>query len=60
MVPDEKRIDDEYYTVMNNSKTGKIALIAEAMNNKLQRFITANYGIRDKDFFMYRFGKYYW
>lgn len=29
------------------------------MNSKMQRFITANYGVRDKDFFLYRLAHYY-
>jgi len=45
--------------IMNYFKTGKTNAKAEAMNSKIQRFITANYGVRDKDFFMYRLAKYY-
>jgi len=29
------------------------------MNGKIQRFITANFGVRDKDFFMYRLARYF-
>ena len=32
---------------------------AENMNGKIQRFITNNYGIRDKDFNLYRIAKYF-
>ena len=32
---------------------------AEDTNSKIQRFITDNYGVRDKDFFMYRLAGYY-
>lgn len=40
--------------IMNYFIAGKTNAKAEAMNNKIQRFITANYGLRDKDFFLYK------
>ena len=40
-------------------ETGKTNALAEAINSKIQRFITANYGVRDKDFFLYRMEKYF-
>jgi transposase len=45
--------------IINYFKTGKTNTKAEAMNGKIQRFITANYGVRDKDFFLYRLAHYY-
>jgi len=45
--------------IMNYFIKGKTNAKAEAMNSKIQRFITANYGVRDKDFFMYRLARYY-
>jgi transposase len=45
--------------IINYFKTGKTNAKAEAMNSKIQRFITANYGVRDKDFFLYRLAHYY-
>lgn len=45
--------------IMNYFIKGKTNAKAEAMNSKIQRFITANYGVRDKDFFMYRLAHYY-
>lgn len=45
--------------IMNYFKTGKTNAKAEAMNSKIQRFITANYGVRDKNFFLYRLARYY-
>jgi transposase len=45
--------------IMNYFIKGKTNAKAEAMNNKIQRFITANYGVRDKDFFMYRLAHYF-
>jgi hypothetical protein len=32
---------------------------AENLNGKLQRFITGSYGIKDKDFFLYRIAGYF-
>lgn len=45
--------------ILNYFKTGKTNAQAEAVNGRIQRFITANYGIRDKDFFLYRLAKYF-
>jgi transposase len=45
--------------IMNYFKTGKTNAKAEAMNSKIQKFIAANYGVRDKDFFMYRLARYF-
>ena len=45
--------------IMNYFIKGKTNAKAEGMNSKIQRFITANYGVRDKNFFMYRLAKYY-
>lgn len=45
--------------IMNYFIKGKTNAKAEGINSKIQRFITANYGVRDKDFFMYRLAKYY-
>ncbi len=36
--------------IMNYFIKGKTNAKAEAMNSKIQRFITANYGMRDKNF----------
>jgi transposase len=45
--------------IKNYLVTGKTNAAAENMNSKLQRFITANYGTRDIDFFLYRVAKYF-
>lgn len=45
--------------IMNYFIKGKTNAKAEGMNSKIQRFITANYGVRDKDFFMFRLARYY-
>jgi transposase len=52
-------IGSHEHKIMNYFITGKTNAKAEAMNSKIQRFITANYGVRDKDFFMYRLARYY-
>jgi transposase len=46
-------------TIINYFRSGKTNAKAETMNGKIQRFITANYGVRDKDFFFYRLARYY-
>jgi transposase len=45
--------------IKNYLLTGKTNATAENMNSKLQRFITANYGTRDIDFFLFRVAKYF-
>jgi len=45
--------------IKNYLRTGKTNAAAENMNSKLQRFITANYGTRDIDFFLFRIAKYF-
>jgi hypothetical protein len=45
--------------IKNYLLTGKTNAAAENMNSKLQRFITANYGTRDIDFFLFRIAKYF-
>ena len=45
--------------IMNYFIKGKTNAKAEAINSKIQRFIAANYGVRDKDFFMYRLARYF-
>jgi transposase len=45
--------------IQNYLVTGKTNAAAENMNSKLQRFIIANYGTRDIDFFLFRIAKYF-
>ena len=45
--------------IKNYLLTGKTNAPAENMNSKLQRFLTANYGTRDIDFFLFRIAKYF-
>jgi transposase len=45
--------------IMNFFKQGLTNAKAENLNGKIQRFVAANYGIKDKDFFLYRTAKYF-
>lgn len=45
--------------ILNYFKGGKTNALAEAVNNKIQRFIASNYGIRDEGFFFYRLAGYF-
>jgi transposase len=45
--------------IKNYLLTGKTNAAAENMNSKLQRFLTANFGTRDIDFFLFRTAKYF-
>jgi transposase len=48
----EKEIRNYFQNAITNAK-------AENINGKIQRFIMNNYGIRDKDFAIYRIAKYF-
>ena len=45
--------------VINFFRQGMTDAKAERLNGKIQRFITNNYGVRDKDFFLYRVAGYF-
>lgn len=45
--------------IINYFYKGHTTAKAENMNGKIQRFITNNYGIKDKDFNIYRMSKYF-
>jgi len=45
--------------IKNYLLTGKTNAAAENTNSKLQRFITANYGTKDTNFFLFRTAKYF-
>lgn len=51
----EKYQDD----IMNYFKEGQTNAKAENMNGKIQRFLANNFGIKDRDFFMYRIAGYF-
>ena len=45
--------------IMNYFIKGETNATAEAINSKIQKFVTSNCGNRDKDFFFFRLGLYY-
>jgi transposase len=45
--------------IVNYFRQGATNAEAERLNGKIQRFITQNYGLRDKDFFLYRTAGYF-
>jgi len=47
------------YEILNFFSCGHTNARAEQLNGKIQRFISANFGIRDKDFALYRINKYF-
>ena len=51
----EKHQDD----IVNYFKEGQTNAKAENMNGKFQRFLANNFGIKDRDFFMYRIAGYF-
>ena len=54
-----KMIERHEDYILNYFKTGLTNAKAETLNGKIQRFITSNYGIRDKDFAIYRMAGYF-
>ena len=51
----EKHQDD----ILNYFQEGQTNAKAENMNGKIQRFLANNFGIRDRDFFLYRVAGYF-
>jgi transposase len=51
----EKNQDD----ILNYFKEGQTNAKAENMNGKIQRFLANNFGIKDRDFFLYRVAGYF-
>jgi transposase len=45
--------------ILNFFACGHTNAKAERLNGKIQRFVSANYGIKDKDFFLYRLAGYF-
>jgi len=45
--------------IINFFRNGMTNAKAERLNGKIQRFISSNYGIKDKDFFLYRTANYF-
>jgi transposase len=45
--------------IVNYFRQGATNAKSERLNGKIQRFITQNYGLKDKDFFLYRTAGYF-
>jgi transposase len=45
--------------IMNFFKHGRTNAKAERLNGKIQRFISNNFGLKDKDFFLFRIAGYF-
>ncbi|MDR3046210.1 MAG: transposase [Bacteroidales bacterium] len=45
--------------MINYFKKGTTNAKAERLNGKIERFISNNYGVRDRDFVLYRIAKYF-
>ena len=54
-----KMIERHQDNIMNYFKEGQTNAKAENMNSKIQRFLANNFGIKDRDFFLYRLSKYF-
>ncbi len=54
-----KMIEKHQDNILNYFKEGQTNAKAENMNGKIQRFLANNYGIRDRDFFLYRVAGYF-
>lgn len=52
-------IDNNKGQIMNYFIKGETNASAESLNSRIQRFIHINYGARNKDFFLFRLGKYF-
>lgn len=55
----KKLIERNHDDIINYFKEGHTNARAENMNGKIQRFIANNFGIRNRDFFMFRLAGYF-
>ncbi len=55
----KKMIEKHQDDIMNYFKEGQTNAKAENMNGRIQRFLANNFGIRDRDFFLYRLAGYF-
>jgi transposase len=58
-VPVAKMVRKHEYEILNYFSFGHTNAKAEQLNGKIQRFISANFGIRDKDFSLFRIAGYF-
>lgn len=54
-----KMIEKHQDEILNYFKEGQTNAKAENMNSKIQRFLANNFGIKDRDFFLYRVAGYF-
>lgn len=54
-----KMMERHHDNIINYFKEGQTNAKAENMNGKIQRFLTNNFGIRDRDFFLFRLAGYF-
>jgi hypothetical protein len=58
-IPIVKMIRKHEDEILNYFLSGHTNANAERLNGKIQRFVSANYGMRDKDFSLYRIANYF-
>jgi transposase len=58
-IPTIKMIRKHQYEIVNYFFCKHTNANAESLNGKIQRFVVANYGLRDKDFALYRIAGYF-
>lgn len=54
-----KIMEKHHDNIINYFKEGQTNARAENMNGKIQRFLANNFGIRDRDFFLFRLAGYF-
>lgn len=54
-----KMIEKHHDDIINYFKEGQTNAKAENMNSRIQRFLANNFGIKDRDFFLYRVAGYF-
>ena len=57
--PVVKMFRKHQYEILNYFVDAHINAKAKTLNSKIQRFVAANYGYRDKDFVLYRIAGYF-
>jgi len=55
----KEMIEDHQAKIIPYFKDGKTNAQAENLNKRIQSFIQSNYGVRDKDFFLWRCKLYF-
>ena len=55
----KKMIEKHWQDIINYFKVGQTNAKAENMNSRIQKFLSNNYGIKDRDFFLYRLAGYF-